>query len=241
MSLSFPVPVGAYEGSPPETYVAEEVALPEGGWITYRIHLPLSDPDTLRGLRISFRVRGEGELLIALPSGGKFRIRPKGGVEVGFDGREWYVASGSTKRNFNGEVPSGVLSLTLGASGPLSLVGGTLSVHLDYSGEEIRRVRVGDVLDSPQDFAGKRVLLVVSPGGWGCPVKRRTPLPRALSRSATTFYDPTGCIYGDGRLVAGRILSPEVHPIYEPGEEVVVVVGRVRLDRAGIPYLSPDP
>ena len=240
MSLSFPVPLGAYEGADPETYMASEVVVPDGGWITYRIHLPLSGSDTLRGVAFSFRVEGRGKLLIAVPSGDKLPVRPEGKVEVGFDGRGWYVLSGDVKRSFEGEAPSDVVSLTLGASGSVSLVGETLSARLEYSGEPIRRVRVGHILDSPKAYAGKKVLLVVSPGGWGCPVKRGTPLPGVLSRSAMTLYDSTGCIYGSGRYVAGRILSPEAHPIYSPGEEKVVVVGRVRLDGKGIPYLSPD-
>ncbi len=214
--------------------------MPEEGRITYNVRLPLSDSDTLVGLALFFRVKGNGYLLVALPTGDTLRLRPEGSVEVGFDADRWYVLSGERRRTFKGKSPSDVVSITLGASGPLSLVGGTLGVRLTYFGDEIRRVRVGDILDSPESYAGRKVLLVASPGGWGCPVKRRTRLPLDLSRSAITLYDPTGCIYGTGVIIAGRILSPDAHPIYGPGKEKVVVVGRVRLDREGTPYLSPE-
>ncbi len=231
----FPIPLGAYDGSPAGEYMAREIVLPDDG-ATYTLHLPLSEGDTLKSLYILFNLKGKARVSV----GGTSALVGDGEVVVGYEGGRWYVSRGKSQRELEGRPPDTTVRLKVVPEGMARLVGETLSVRLEYSGEPIVRVRVGDILDSPKAYAGKRVLLVVSPGGWGCPVGRGTPLPSDLSRSATTLYDPTGCIYGTGRIVAGRFLSPEAHPVYRPGREVVVVVGRVRLAPDGVPYLVPD-
>jgi len=238
-TLVFPVPIGAYDGSPAKTYLTSRVRIPEGG-ITYRIGLPLLKSDTLKTVSVSFDTESVGEATILITvENVTFEVPVKGGVEVGYEEGKWYIFHNGRREFREGEKPGEVLFLKIVPKGKVVLVGGSLSVRLDYSGEPVYRVRVGDILNTPEKYVGKRVLLVVSPGGWTCPVKRETPHPEDLSRSAMTVYDSTGCIYGSGTLIAGRILSPNIHPIYMPGEEKIVVVGRVKVDRKGVPYVIP--
>ena len=239
ITIVFPVPIGAYDGSLPKTYLSSRIKIPGDG-ITYRIRLPLLKSDTLKSVSVAFDVESSGKstLLITVENV-TFEIPAKDRIEIGYKGGKWYISHNGHRENREGGKPGEVLSLKILPKGKVVLVGESLSVRLEYSGKPIYRVRVGDILDSPKDYAGKRVLLVVSPGGWGCPVKRSTPHPEDLSRSAMTVYDSTGCIYGSGMLIAGRVLSPDVHPIYMPGEEKIVIVGRVKVDRRGVPYIIP--
>lgn len=119
----------------------------------------------------------------------------------------------------------------------------TLTLGLEYAGEKIYQPRIAQVIDNPAAFADKTVLLTGHPGGWGCPSGKSTPLPEAegFSRSSTTIYDDTGCLYHRGEvLVAGKVVS-ELHPLYLPGKETIVVLGKIRLDKHGVPYLSGVP
>ena len=70
---------------------------------------------------------------------------------------------------------------------------------------------------------GPHVIIAVHPGGWICPSKKSTPLPEGFSRSATVFYDDTGCLYGNGNILIGKVLSPDTHTIATPGNETIVI------------------
>lgn len=113
----------------------------------------------------------------------------------------------------------------------------TVTLGLEYEGEKIYQPRIIDIINDPEHYENKSVIMRVHPGGWSCPPGRATPLPEHLSRSATMLYDDTGCLYGGGTLLVGKILSPEVHTIMTPGNETIIIEGKVRLDK-NIPFLS---
>ncbi len=114
---------------------------------------------------------------------------------------------------------------------------GKMTLKIEYTGEKIYQPKISEILDSPREFENKKVVLAVHPAGWVCHGKS-TPIPAGFSRSATMVYDDTGCLYGDGDILVGRILSPEIHRMNEPGNETIVVEGKIMLDKTGIPYIS---
>ncbi|NIA03940.1 MAG: hypothetical protein GWP09_01140 [Nitrospiraceae bacterium] len=116
----------------------------------------------------------------------------------------------------------------------------TLTLGLEYNDNIHKRIyqpTVAEIIDNPNKFLGKIVLLAVHPGGWSCPANKSTSLPYGFSRSAMVIYDNTGCLYGNGTVLIGRILSPEIHTINVPGNETIIVEGIIQLDKDGIPYL----
>lgn len=115
----------------------------------------------------------------------------------------------------------------------------TLTLGIEYDGDKIYQPTIGEIIDKPEEFENKKVILAVHPGGWGCPSKKSTAIPEGFSRSATMIYDDTGCLYGNGDILVGKILSPEVHTINVPGEETIVVEGKIKLDKNNIPFLLP--
>jgi len=115
----------------------------------------------------------------------------------------------------------------------------TITLGLEYTGEKIYQPTISEIIDNPEKFEHKTVLLTVHPGGWGCPARKSTPIPAGFSRSATMIYDNTGCLYGSGNIITGEILSPEIHPINIPGNEMIVIEGKIKLDRNKTPFLLP--
>ncbi len=116
----------------------------------------------------------------------------------------------------------------------------TLTLGLEYKGEKILEPTISEIIAEPWRFANRRVILEVHPGGWSCPPGKSTPIPLGLSRSATMVYDSTGCLYGSGDILIGKILSPELHTANIPGKETIVMDGKIRLDNRGIPFISPS-
>ena len=53
------------------------------------------------------------------------------------------------------------------------------------------------------------------------------------------IYDDTGCLYGGGDILVGKVFSPETHTITTPGNKIIVIKGKVRLDKNKIPLISP--
>lgn len=115
----------------------------------------------------------------------------------------------------------------------------TLTLGLEYEGEKIYQPKIADIIDNPKEYENKNVILVVHPGGWSCPPQKATTIPEGFSRSATMIYDDTGCLYGDGDILVGKVLSPEIHTINAPGNESIIIKGKVKLDRNEIPFISP--
>jgi len=115
----------------------------------------------------------------------------------------------------------------------------TLTLGLEYDGEKIYQPMILDIINNPEKYENKTVIIAVHPGGWVCPPKKSTPLPEGFSRSATMIYDDTGCLYGDGDILVGKVLSPETHTIATPGNETIVIKGKVKLDKNKIPFISP--
>lgn len=111
-------------------------------------------------------------------------------------------------------------------------------IELDYDGEPIFQPTIGEILQNPQKFKNKKVLLTVSPGGWGCPSGNATRIPEGFSRSAMMFYDSSGCMYyKNPTFIVGNIWAPELHPIQQPGKERIVVLGLIKADSKGTPFL----
>ena len=97
--------------------------------------------------------------------------------------------------------------------------------------------KISDIVGNPQRFENKFVILKVKPGGWSCPVNKSTSIPPVFSRSATMIYDDSGCLYGAGKIIYGKLLVPEKHKIYEPGNETLIIIGVIKISN-GIPYIS---
>jgi len=115
----------------------------------------------------------------------------------------------------------------------------TFTLGLEYDGEKIYQPMILDIINNPEKYENKTVIIAVHPGGWVCPPKKSTLLPEGFSRSATMIYDDTGCLYGDGDILVGKVLSPETHTIATPGNETIVIKGKVKLDKNKIPFISP--
>jgi len=116
----------------------------------------------------------------------------------------------------------------------------TLTLGLEYEGEKIYQPRMIDIIENPEKYEDKTVIMAVHPGGWGCPPGKATPIPAGFSRSAIMIYDNTGCLYGGGDILIGKILSPEVHTINTPGNETIVIKAKVKLDKNNIPFIAPE-
>jgi len=116
----------------------------------------------------------------------------------------------------------------------------TLTLGLEYEGENIYQPSIIEIINNPEEYENKTVILAVHPGGWGCPPKKSTLHPEGFSKSATMIYDDTGCLYGNGDILVGKILSPEVHPINIPGNETIVIKGKVKLDKNSIPFILSE-
>lgn len=114
-----------------------------------------------------------------------------------------------------------------------------LTLGLEYEGEKIYQPSVIDIINNPERYENKLVIMAVHPGGWGCPSKNSTPLPEGFSRSAFMIYDDTGCLYGGGDVLVGKVLAPELHTINVPGKETIVIEGKVKLDNNKIPFIVP--
>jgi len=115
----------------------------------------------------------------------------------------------------------------------------TLTLGLEYVGNKIYQPKMIDIINNPEKYENKTVIMAVHPGGWGCPYGKATPIPDGFSRSATMIYDDTGCLYGDGNILVGKVLSPKVHRIYAPGNETIVIKGKIKLDKNDIPFINP--
>jgi len=113
-----------------------------------------------------------------------------------------------------------------------------LTLGLEYKGEKIYQPEIGQIIDNPKKYANKNIILSVHPGGWSCPSKKSTAIPEGFSRSATMIYDSTGCLYGNGDILIGKILSPELHTINVPGNETIVMEGKVKLDKNNVPFIT---
>lgn len=116
----------------------------------------------------------------------------------------------------------------------------TLTLGLEYEGEKIYQPKIADIIENPEKYENKTIIIAVHPGGWSCPHGKTTELPQNLSMSATMIYDDTGCLYGYGDTLAGKILVPENHLLWEPGNETIVIKGKVKLDKNKIPFISPE-
>ncbi len=115
----------------------------------------------------------------------------------------------------------------------------TLTLSLGYDGEKIYQPTISEIIGNPKKYENQTVIIAVHPGGWVCPNKKSTQIPEGFSRSATMVYDDTGCLYGNGDVLVGKVLSPEVHTITTPGNESIVIEGVVKLDKNGVPFISP--
>ena len=114
-----------------------------------------------------------------------------------------------------------------------------LTLGIEYFGRKIYQPTISEIIDNPNQFNGATVLLGVHPGGWSCPLKKATAIPEGFSRSATMVYDNTGCLYGNGNILVGKILSPEVHPINVSGNEIIIIEGKIQLDKNDVPFIIP--
>ena len=114
----------------------------------------------------------------------------------------------------------------------------TLTLGIEYQGEKILQPTIGEIISQPKAFEDKKIILAVHPGGWSCPVSESTVIPEGFSRSAMMVYDNTGCLYGGGDILVGKILSPDVHPVNIPGPETLIEEGIIKLDKNGVPFLS---
>ena len=115
----------------------------------------------------------------------------------------------------------------------------SLTLGIEYLGRRIYQPTISEIINNPNRFNGNTVLLAVHPGGWSCPSKKGTAIPEGFSRSATMVYDSTGCLYGNGSILAGKILSPEIHSINVPGKETIIIEGKIQLDKNDIPFITP--
>lgn len=100
----------------------------------------------------------------------------------------------------------------------------------------IKGVTIGEIIDHPYKYNNKVVILKVKYAGWECP-PGKISYPSFLSRSASFWYDNTGCIYG-GKIVRGRLMIPKWHTSAEKGNETVWIEGRVRVDKEGKVWLE---
>ena len=114
----------------------------------------------------------------------------------------------------------------------------TLTLSFAYRGGKIYQPTISEIINKPDDFEGKTVILKVHPGGWSCPNGKATNIPEGFNRSATMIYDGTGCLYGNGEVLIGKILSPELHLINAPGRETIIIKGKIRVDKNGTPFVS---
>jgi len=226
-------------GASPEAYLSGSASISAPHSLEYVVNLPLSRGDTLKGLKMRLRMRVKGGFRLSVGGHGVavagdgegplyVDVRPDG-TTVSFGGRSYGM-------NLTTRDVGDTLRLRIRPNSSLSIVGDTFSVAVEFSGEPILRARVRDILGEPERYAGRRVILYVSPGGWSCPHDEAPPYPSVLSRSARILYDESGCIYASGyRVLAGRVLS-EIHPIYAPGRERLTVLARVG-SHGGMPYL----
>lgn len=114
-----------------------------------------------------------------------------------------------------------------------------LTLGIEYVGQKIYNPTISEIIKNPHQFQDKTVILTVHPGGWSCPSKNSTSIPEGFSRSSTMIYDSTGCLYGSGDILVGKLLVPEVHPINIPGKETITIQGVIRLDKNNIPFITP--
>ena len=116
----------------------------------------------------------------------------------------------------------------------------TLTLGFEYEGEKVYQPRIIDIINNPEKYQNKTVIIAVHPGGWGCPPGKITRIPEAegFSRSSTTLYDDTGCLYGGGDILVGKFV-PELHKFMAPGKETIVIKGKVKLDKNKTPFISP--
>jgi len=116
-----------------------------------------------------------------------------------------------------------------------------LTLGLEYDGEKMYQPKIAKIIENPEKYENKTVIMAVHPGGWGCPPGNATKIPEAedFSRSSTMVYDDTGCLYGSGDILLGKILVPEIHTLSTPGNETIVIKGKVKLDKNKIPFISP--
>jgi len=117
----------------------------------------------------------------------------------------------------------------------------TLTLGLEYEGEKMYQPKIAEIIENPEKYENKTVIMAVHPGGWGCPPGKATRIPEAegFSRSSTMIYDDTGCLYGSKDILIGKILVPEIHTLPIPGNETIVIKGKVKLDKNKIPFISP--
>ena len=115
-----------------------------------------------------------------------------------------------------------------------------LALGLEYEGEKIYQPKIEEIIDNPKKYENKRVILAVHPGGWSCPHGKATRIPEAkgFSRSSTMVYDDTGCLYGSGDILLGKILVPEIHTLPTPGNETIVIEGKIKLDKNNVPFIT---
>ena len=115
-----------------------------------------------------------------------------------------------------------------------------IDLGLEYEGEKIYQPKIGEIIDNPKKYENKKVILTVHPGGWSCPLGKVTGIPEAegFSRSSTMVYDDTGCLYGSGDILLGKILVPEIHTSSTSGNETIVIEGRVKLDKNNVPFIT---
>ncbi len=111
------------------------------------------------------------------------------------------------------------------------------SFSIKYKGKKIYQPKVSEIIDNPTKFNGKNVLLGVYFSGWRCP-NNKIAYPSFLSRSASFYYDETGCIYGGDPIVDPGLKG--INKAYPPldKESVFSIFGKIKLDKDGIPYIE---
>jgi len=114
-----------------------------------------------------------------------------------------------------------------------------LSMGLEYEGEKEYQPKIIEIINNPEKYENKTVIIKAHPGGWSCPNEKAAQLPEGFSRSATMIYDDTGCLYGKGDILVGKILSQNTHDINAPGNETIIIKGRIKLDKNTIPFITP--
>jgi len=114
----------------------------------------------------------------------------------------------------------------------------TLTLGLEYEGEKIYQPMIIDIINNPEKYENKTVIIAVHPGGWSCPSGKSTRIPEAegFSRSSTMIYDNTGCLYGGGDILVGNFV-PELHKFMAPGNETIVIKGKIKLDKNKTPFI----
>lgn len=52
-------------------------------------------------------------------------------------------------------------------------------------------------------------------------------------------YDNSACLYGSGDILIGKILTPDLHPLWQPGLETLLIKSQIKLYDNNIPVLAP--